>query len=349
MKKAVLILIVVITSMGVAAQSNLKPRFGLTQTQINHIDTLLAQMAENNHANFNYGIWEQDGQWGGATKMQILNRMLTADEIYYLALHHPSPAVRVTAGNIIVVRYTQLAPQLVMEMLADSGVFGTSAGCFGYYDFVGSRILNVAVSEKHLSDSLLHVIDSLILLPEYRHIERRGDVVSRMALTDDNHALLLRLWQEDGQSGALLKLATFHRDADTTLVIAALQDKGGKRVRGNPYNRFPRPDQQALSAIAVWPHDAFKPHLEAIADENTQNTQFYEALLAYDTEWAAACIDSIFARLARNPKNEVKSYAPQGQMTKWAGEALYRAFNKLSHPSTELRRRLWNYLEVPRY
>lgn len=57
MKKVVLILIVVIASMGAAAQSNLKPRFGLTQTQVNHIDTVLAWMTKYNHADFRYGIW----------------------------------------------------------------------------------------------------------------------------------------------------------------------------------------------------------------------------------------------------------------------------------------------------
>ena len=346
MKKAFFLWILVVLSLGVTAQSNLKPRFGLTQTQINHIDTALAWMTKYNHADFSYGIW---GGSMSPNRTQLLNRMLTAYELYDLALHHVSPAVRVTAGVIIVKRYSQLAPQLVMDVLADSGVFHTSVYCMGYSDWVGSYVLNEAVNEKRLSDSLLHIIDSLILTPDYRHIQRRGKLVRQMALSEENHALLLRLWQQERQNGALLKLAAFHYDADTTLVIAALHEKRGKRKGRSPYNYSPTAEAQAISAIAVWPHEAFKPHLEAIADENYSNTDFYEAVLAFDITWAAACVDSIFARLARNPENEVCDYAPQGQMTKWAGEALYRAFNKLSHPSAELRRRLWRYMVVPKY
>lgn len=346
MKKVTLLLMLAMISVGVAAQSNLKPRFGLTQTQINHIDTVLARMTKYNDANFNYGIW---GGGISPSRTQLLNRMLTACELYDLALHHVSPAVRVTAGVIIVKRYSQLAPQLVMDLLADSGAFHTSFYCIGYDDWVGSYVLNEAVNEKQLTDSLLHIVDSLVLMPGYRHIQRRAKLVRQMALTDENHALLLRLWQEDRQNGALLKLATFHRDADTTLVINALYEKRGKREKFNRYYNFPSAEQQALSAIAVWPHEAFKPHLEAIADENYSNMDFYEAVLAFDTTWATACVDSIFARLSRNPKNEVKDYAPQGQMTKWAGEALYRAFSKLPHPSAELRRRLWSYMVVPMF
>lgn len=346
MKKALLLWILVVLSFVVTAQSNLKPRFGLTQTQVNHIDTVLAWMTKYNHADFRYSIW------GGSispNRTQLLNRMLTAYELYDLALHHVSPSVRVTAGVIIVKRYSQLAPQLVMDMLADSGVFHSSAYCIGYSDWVGSYVLDEAVNEKCMSDSLLHIIDSLILTSDYRHIQRRGKLIRQMALTDENHALLLRLWQEERQNGALLKLATFRRDADTTLVIEALHEKRGKRNGRSPYNYFPTAEQQAISAITVWPHKAFKPHLEAIADDNYSNTAFYEAVLSFDTTWAAACVDSIFARLARNPKNEVKDYAPQGNMTLWAGEALYRTFNKLSHPSAELRRRLWHYIVVPKY
>ena len=346
MKKIALLFMLAMISVGVAAQSNLKPRFGLTQTQINHIDTVLAWMTKYNDANFNYGIW---GGGISPSRTQLLNRLLTAYELYDLALHHPSPAVRVTAGNIIAQRYTQLAPQLVMDKWADTGVFNTASGCFGYSDFVGNYLLNVAVNEKRLSDSLLHVVDSIVLLPDYRHIERRGAVMCRLELTDENHALILRLWQEDRQPGALTKLATFRIEFDTTLIIEALHDTDKKRFAQKPYYRFPKAWQQALSAIAVWPHEAFKPHLEAIADENYSNMDFYEAVLAFDTTWATACVDSIFARLARNPKNEVKDYAPQGQMTKWAGEALYRAFSKLPHPSAELRRRLWSYMVVPMF
>ncbi len=344
--KRVVVLLALTFAMGAAAQSNLKPRFGLTQKQINHIDTALAWMTKYNYANFNDGIWGGDME---PSKMQLLNRMLTAYELYDLALHHVSPSVRVSAGKIIVERYSQLAPRLVMDLLADSGVFHSSMGCFGYSDFVGSYLLNDAVNKERLSDSLLHIIDSLILTPDYRHIQRRGKLVRQMALTEENHALLLRLWQQERQNGALLKLAAFHYDADTTLVIAALHEKRGKRKGRSPYNYFSTVEAQAIRAIAVWPHDAFKPHLEAIADDNYSNTAFYEAVLAFDTAWAVACIDSVFARLSRTPKNQVQIYAPQGEMTMRAGEALYRAFVNLPHPDAELRRHLWPYMVARRY
>lgn len=123
MKKAAFGVLLVLLAVGAAAQSNLKPRFGLTKTQIEHIDTLLAHMAKSNYASMQWGIWERDNQWDKAMPMQILNRMLTAYELYDLALHHTSSAVRVTAGNILVERYTQLAPQGQLSMWAGEALY----------------------------------------------------------------------------------------------------------------------------------------------------------------------------------------------------------------------------------
>lgn len=346
MKKSAFFVLLVLLAVGAAAQSNLKPRFGLTKTQIEHIDTLLAHMAKSNYASMQWGIWERDNQWDGATPMQILNRMLTAYELYDLALHHTSPAVRVTAGSILVERYTQLAPQVVMDLLADSGMFHFARGCFGYFDYVGSWVLNKSVENKTMPDSLLHIVDSLILLPGYRHIERRCDLVRRLPLTDENHDLLLRLWKEEGQRDALGRIAAFRREADTSVIIEALHDNSRKRVIRKPFYHN-SPMDQALEAIVLWPHEAFKPHLEAMADKYMRNSDFYETVLAFDTAWAVTLIDSMFARLARNPENKVESYAPQGQLSMWAGEALYRAYKR--RPNEALRRRLSQYMVIPQY
>lgn len=48
---------------------------------------------------------------------------MTAYELYDLALHHTSPTVRVTAGSILVERYTQLAPQGQMSMWAGEALY----------------------------------------------------------------------------------------------------------------------------------------------------------------------------------------------------------------------------------
>lgn len=80
-------------------------------------------MAKSNYASMQWGIWERDNQWDRATPMQILNRMLTAYELYDLALHHTSPTVRVTVGNILVERYTQLVPQGQMSMWAGEALY----------------------------------------------------------------------------------------------------------------------------------------------------------------------------------------------------------------------------------
>ena len=346
MKKTIVILVLAAMGLGAAAQSNLKPRFGLTKTQIEHIDTLLARMSKSKHVSLQWGIWERDNQWGGATAMQILNRMLTAYELYDLALHHTSPAVRVTAGGILVERYTQLAPQVVMDLLADSGMFQSAMGCIGFHDYVGSWVLNKSLENKTMPDSLLHIVDSLILQPGYRHIDRRCELVRRLPLTDENHDLLLRLWKEEGQRDALGRIAAFRREADTSVIIEALHDNSRKRVTRKPFYHN-SPMEQALEAIVLWPHEAFKPHLEAMADKYTRNSAFYETVLAFDTAWAVTLIDSMFARLARNPENKVESYAPQGQMSMWAGEALYRAYEK--RPNEGLRRRLERYMVISQY
>lgn len=119
--------------------------------------------------------------WGSnisdVTESQLLNRLLAIEDLDSLARTHPSPAVRTTAGIILIERASQTARRLLTERLADSSTLMiTNYGfCISTQNgnTVGNTLLSYALDHDFYSPKELVSIDSLILSnPAYRHLDR---------------------------------------------------------------------------------------------------------------------------------------------------------------------------------
>lgn len=146
----------------------------LSQQQTKLIDEAIADIAERN-------TLPRMDVWGSnmydVTESQLLNRLLTIEDLDSLARTHPSPAVRATAGIILVERAPQAARRLLAERLADSStlMITTYGFCISTQNgnTVGNTLLSYALDHNFYSPKELVSIDSLILSnPAYRHLDR---------------------------------------------------------------------------------------------------------------------------------------------------------------------------------
>lgn len=119
--------------------------------------------------------------WGSniydVTESQLLNRLLAIEDLDSLARTHPSPAVRTTAGIILIEKASQTARRLLTERLADSStlMITTYGFCIATQNgnTVGNTLLSYALDHNFYSPKELVSIDSLILSnPAYRHLDR---------------------------------------------------------------------------------------------------------------------------------------------------------------------------------
>ena len=118
--------------------------------------------------------------WGSniydITESQLLNRLLAIEDLDSLARTHPSPAVRATAGIILVERAPQAARRLLAERLADSStlMITTYGFCISTQNgnTVGNTLLTYALYHNFYSRQELASIDSIILSnPAYHHLD----------------------------------------------------------------------------------------------------------------------------------------------------------------------------------
>ena len=119
--------------------------------------------------------------WGSnmydVTESQLLNRLLAIEDLDSLARQHPSPAVRATAGIILIERAPQSARRLLADLLSDTStlMITTYGFCISTQNgnTVGNILLSYALDHNFYSRKELVTIDSLILSdPDYRHLDR---------------------------------------------------------------------------------------------------------------------------------------------------------------------------------
>lgn len=146
----------------------------LSHKQQRLVDKAIADIAQNN-------VLPRMEVWGcnlyDITEAQLLNRLLAIEDLDSLARNHPSPAVRTTAGIILIEKAPQAARRLLAERLAD-----TSTLMFRSYGFcivqrsgntVGNTLLLYAIDHSFYSRKELESLDSLILTdPAYHHLDR---------------------------------------------------------------------------------------------------------------------------------------------------------------------------------
>ena len=145
----------------------------LSRQQTKLIDEAIAGIMENN-------TLPQMDVWGSTyypNESQLLNRLLTIEDLDSLARNHPSPAVRATTGIILIERAPRAAKRLLTERLTDSSSLTTQSYGFCIVmrsgNTVGNIILNYALEHNLFSREELATLDSTILAtPACRHLNR---------------------------------------------------------------------------------------------------------------------------------------------------------------------------------
>lgn len=119
--------------------------------------------------------------WGSnmydVTESQLLNRLLAIEDLDSLARTHPSPALRTTAGIILIEKAPQTARRLLADLLSDTStlMITTYGFCIATQNgnTVGNTLLSYVLYHNFYSQKELASIDSLILSnPAYRHLDR---------------------------------------------------------------------------------------------------------------------------------------------------------------------------------
>lgn len=145
----------------------------LSRQQRKHVDEAIEHIANNNTLP-RMDVWGSNS-WD-VTESQLLNRLLAIEDLDSLARTHPSPAVRATAGIILIERAPQAARRLLADLLSDTStlMITTYGFCIRTQNgnTVGNTLLTYALDHNFYSRKELASIDSLILSnPAYRHLD----------------------------------------------------------------------------------------------------------------------------------------------------------------------------------
>lgn len=146
----------------------------LSKQQTKLIDEAIADIAERN-------TLPRMDVWGSnmydVTESQLLNRLLAIEDLDSLARTHSSPAVRATAGIILIEKAPQTARRLLAERLSDTStlMITTYGFCIATQNgnTVGNTLLSYALDHNFYSRQELASLDSLLLIdPAHRHLDR---------------------------------------------------------------------------------------------------------------------------------------------------------------------------------
>ena len=145
----------------------------LNKRQVREVDKTIATIAEKN-------TLPQMDVWGSTydvNESQLLNRLLAIEDLDSLARNHPSPAVRATAGIILIERAPQAAKRLLSERITDTSTLTTQSYGFCIVtrsgNTVGNILLSYAIEHNLFSHKEQAALDSIILsTPACRHLNR---------------------------------------------------------------------------------------------------------------------------------------------------------------------------------
>ena len=168
---AVLVLTIVVAC---ASQRTAYSHSILSRQQREHVDKAIEEIANKNTLP-RMEVWGSNNY--DVTESQLLNRLLAIEDLDSLARTHPSPALRTTAGIILIEKAPQAARRLLANLLADTRtlMITTYGFCITTQNgnTVGNTLLTYALDHNFYSRKELASIDSLILSnPAYRHLDR---------------------------------------------------------------------------------------------------------------------------------------------------------------------------------
>lgn len=275
--------------------------------------------------------------WGYCPMEYVCEQMMADSLDDYsldsLARSHRSPVVRATAGCILLSRQSWMAAPCLLDILGDTGWFTVM-----YFDvWSPQQVANLVVDwgfANHLisaSDSAM-LYDTLVSRPGLKHIGRRKEALDALPLTEENYDLFRRIYIEEDDGSAFVRMLRYHRDQDTATVASWLSRYGERRnlPRMKFGHRWTDLTNIALLAVEQWPLEDFKPQLAELRDFMTspdygmsrERTRYlFSAVMAYRDQWSLDFIAETFRQVRERKPNSVSSWL------NWFGECLQRSYD----------------------
>lgn len=256
----------------------------------------------------------------GRCPLEFVCRLMMADSLDdysldSLAHSHKSPAVRATAGSILFTRQSRMAVSCLLDILGDTGWFATKYFDWNGYDQVANFVVNWGFDNQLISKSDSAMLyDTLACRPRLNHISRRKEALEALPLTEENYVLLRRIYLEENDGSAFVKMLRYRRDQDTSTVASWLSRFGerGKLPQMNNGDRRTDLTGIALLAVEQCPLEEFKPRLAEVRDflagpgygmDHERARYLFSAVMAYRDQWSLDFIAETF----RQAKEQLKS------------------------------------------
>lgn len=254
-----------------------------------------------------------------------------------LARAYPNPAIRATAGRILISWKSPLAVPLVFDLLHDTGEIDVA-----YFDVIEfNSVANFLVDElfdAHIiseKDSL-RLNDSLLYIQNLNHIKRRANLLEKLPAEPQYYELVKRMYVEEHDGQALITLARFQHDEDTVYILENLLKERDPKIKQHYLYQKVDLGQCALLAVANWPHPSFQRYLIDIRNSffepklnynMPKSRYFFSAVMAYRSQWSLDLIEETFQLIKQNPDDRLTDYYNnEGWYSHNYGESFDRAY-----------------------
>ena len=255
---------------------------------------------------------ESDG-WGHTPRgwkrqLRIVKKASDSD-LEILARTAEKPAMRAFAFQALASKGSERCFDIMLSELKDREKIWVV-----YYDIWLGMDVSSFVWETTQEDSLLlskeqiHYLDSMIVFGSgYEHLNKSGSV-HRLQGSDGLDERIRELYL-GGDTSVLPFLAEYQNPEDLPLVInslrkykAELDEIEDDEIDNSVIEAVAEAVDNAIAAVVNWPDSSFVPVLEEMREDGVldgfhsylRQMEFFEAVMAYDNDWAYNIIEDIF-------------------------------------------------------
>lgn len=247
----------------------------------------------------------------------LLDSLCSDKELYEFAGRRYSPVVRLTATDALIRRRYAHLEQILLSNYADTTMINVCADDVGWEEYAGSVFLRNIQSCKgkviiSREDSLRN--DSLVLftpgLSKYQYTKK---LLLRLPPKESYYARIKEIVLKGRTYQALKALASYRREEDKYILLDALSHYDNEN---EDVDREDDETNNALLAVTVWACQDFVPLLMRIRDYEIKQHDssmlprckyLFEAVMAYDNQWAYNFIDATLALSSKKKDREYSS------------------------------------------
>ncbi|WP_257899466.1 hypothetical protein [Prevotella melaninogenica] len=247
----------------------------------------------------------------------LLDSLCSDKELYEFTGRRYSPVVRLTATDALIRRRYAHLEQILLSNYADTTMINVCADDVGWEEHAGSVFLRNIQSCKgkviiSREDSLRN--DSLALytprLSKYQYTKK---LLLRLPPKESYYSRIKEIVLKEQTYQALKALASYRREEDKSILLDALSHYDNEN---EDVDREDDETNNALLAVTVWACQDFVPLLMRIRDYEIKkhdssmlprSKYLFEAVMAYDNQWAYNFIDTTLALSSKKKEREYSS------------------------------------------